>query len=374
MLILAEVDQKYRALCLQKNTYDFDTVARGVLRIFERSPTIILDLKKRYRFIQVDEFQDTSRLQWEILSYLVGGGPDPEQPLDNDRLFIVGDPQQSIYGFRQADVAVFSEVIQKITKGNKTNQLHQVQTLHERHSMEIASLEVRAGDVKLSENFRTLAISPLGLFNHLFNYVFDPDTHSIDSSKSYEVKFQELIPGLDNESKGEVVYIDYQVNATDEESDGISMGQVRMIVEELIRFKGAPRSKLGEDNLPKVFSWKDSRWFNRKAFDQAHAFYEKYGPITIVLGRFMPFIRTFAPFVAGVAHMRYPIFAFYNIFGGILWVCSLTALGYWIGEHPWVKANFSLVALAMIIIPGLPALWIFSKEVFKKIQARRGLH
>jgi membrane-associated protein len=123
----------------------------------------------------------------------------------------------------------------------------------------------------------------------------------------------------------------------------------------------------------KVFSWEDSRWFNRKAFDQAHAFYEKYGPITIVLGRFMPFIRTFAPFVAGVAHMRYPIFAFYNVFGGILWVCSLTALGYWIGEHPWVKANFSLVALAMIIIPGLPALWIFSKEVFKKFQARRRL-
>ena len=123
----------------------------------------------------------------------------------------------------------------------------------------------------------------------------------------------------------------------------------------------------------KVFSWENSRWFNRKAFDQAHAFYEKYGPITIVLGRFMPFIRTFAPFVAGVAHMRYPIFAFYNIVGGILWVCSLTALGYWIGEHPWVKANFSLVALAMIIIPGLPALWIFSKEVFKKIQARRCL-
>lgn len=124
----------------------------------------------------------------------------------------------------------------------------------------------------------------------------------------------------------------------------------------------------------KVFSWEDSRWFNRKAFDQAHAFYEKYGPITIVLGRFMPFIRTFAPFVAGVAHMRYPIFAFYNVIGGILWVCSLTALGYWIGEHPWVKANFSLVALAMIIIPGLPALWIFSKEVFKKIQARHHVH
>jgi len=120
----------------------------------------------------------------------------------------------------------------------------------------------------------------------------------------------------------------------------------------------------------RVFSWENSRWFNRNAFDKAHAFYENYGPVTIVLGRFMPFIRTFAPFVAGVAHMRYPVFAFYNIAGGILWVCSLTSLGFFIGENPWVKSNFSLVAIAMIIIPGLPALWIFLKEVLKKLQVR----
>jgi membrane-associated protein len=120
----------------------------------------------------------------------------------------------------------------------------------------------------------------------------------------------------------------------------------------------------------RVFSWENSRWFNRNAFDKAHAFYEKYGPVTIVLGRFMPFIRTFAPFVAGVAHMRYPVFAFYNIAGGILWVCSLTGLGFLIGDNAWVKSNFSLVALAMIIIPGLPALWIFLKEVLKKLQVR----
>jgi membrane-associated protein len=68
--------------------------------------------------------------------------------------------------------------------------------------------------------------------------------------------------------------------------------------------------------------------------------------------------------------MRYPIFAFYNVAGGILWVSSLTSLGFFIGENPWVKSNFSLVALAMIIIPGLPALWIFLKEVLKKLQAR----
>lgn len=120
----------------------------------------------------------------------------------------------------------------------------------------------------------------------------------------------------------------------------------------------------------KVFSWEHSRWFNKKAFDQAHAFYEKYGPITIVVGRFLPFVRTFAPFVAGVAQMRYPVFAFYNVLGGIIWVCSLTGLGYLIGEHPWVKSNFSIVAFAMIIIPGLPALWVFLKEVYARFKKR----
>lgn len=108
---------------------------------------------------------------------------------------------------------------------------------------------------------------------------------------------------------------------------------------------------------PKVFGWEQSRFFNRAAFDRTHAFYEKHGPITIVVGRFLPFIRTFAPFVAGVAQMHYPRFAFYNIAGGILWVGSLTTLGYLFGNTEWVRANFSLVALAMIIIPGLPAVF-----------------
>ena len=117
---------------------------------------------------------------------------------------------------------------------------------------------------------------------------------------------------------------------------------------------------------PKVFGWQNSRWFNKDAFDKTHDFYEKHGPITIVIGRFLPFIRTFAPFVAGVAQMSYPKFTAFNIAGGILWVGSLTTLGYLIGDYPWVKANFSLVALAMIIIPGLPAAWIFAKALYQK--------
>lgn len=115
---------------------------------------------------------------------------------------------------------------------------------------------------------------------------------------------------------------------------------------------------------PKVFAWESSRWFNKEAFNKTHDFYEKHGPITIVVGRFMPFIRTFTPFVAGVAQMSYPRFAFYNIFGGLLWVLSLTTLGFLVGNNPWVKSNFSMVSLAMIVIPGLPALWVFLKHLF----------
>jgi len=121
---------------------------------------------------------------------------------------------------------------------------------------------------------------------------------------------------------------------------------------------------------PRGFAWENSRFFNRDAFDKTHAFYEKHGPITIVIGRFLPFIRTFAPFVAGVAHMSYPKFATYNVLGGVIWVGSLTTLGYLLGEHPWVKQNFSIVALAMIIIPGLPAVWVFIKTLLEKRQAK----
>ena len=108
---------------------------------------------------------------------------------------------------------------------------------------------------------------------------------------------------------------------------------------------------------PKVFQWEDSRFFNREAFDRTHAFYEKHGGITIIVARFMPFIRTFAPFVAGVAQMSYPRFAMFNVVGGMLWVCGLSGLGYLIGNNDWVKAHFSWVTLAMIIIPGLPAVF-----------------
>jgi membrane-associated protein len=108
---------------------------------------------------------------------------------------------------------------------------------------------------------------------------------------------------------------------------------------------------------PKVFQWENSRFFNKRAFEQAHAFYERYGGITIILARFMPFIRTFAPFVAGVAAMSRPKFTAHNVGGGLLWVCGLTLAGYLFGNLPWVQANLSKIIWALILVPGLIALF-----------------
>ena len=108
---------------------------------------------------------------------------------------------------------------------------------------------------------------------------------------------------------------------------------------------------------PKVFQWENSRWFNKAAFLQAHAFYEKYGGVTIVLARFMPFVRTFAPFVAGVAQMTRRKFTFYDVTGGTLWVGSVTLAGYLFGNIPWVKAHLDKIIWSAVILPGLLVLW-----------------
>ena len=108
---------------------------------------------------------------------------------------------------------------------------------------------------------------------------------------------------------------------------------------------------------PKVFAWEDSKFFNKKAFNQAHDFYEKYGGVTIVAARFMPFVRTFAPFVAGVAQMSRPKFTFYDITGGALWVVGIITIGYFFGNIPFVKMNLDKVIWAMIFIPGLFIMW-----------------
>mgnify|MGYP000700457115 CR=1 FL=1 len=104
---------------------------------------------------------------------------------------------------------------------------------------------------------------------------------------------------------------------------------------------------------PKVFQWEQSRFFNKAAFDKAHAFYETYGGVTIIIARFMPFIRTFAPFVGGVAAMSRAKFTAYNVVGALIWVLGICTAGYFLGSLPWVKANLEKIIWALIIVPGL---------------------
>jgi membrane-associated protein len=108
---------------------------------------------------------------------------------------------------------------------------------------------------------------------------------------------------------------------------------------------------------PKAWQWEQSRFFNKAAFEQAHAFYEKYGGITIILARFMPFIRTFAPFVAGVSAMSRAKFTFYNVVGALIWVIGLTLAGYWFGNLPWVQQHLDKIIWALIVVPGLIAIY-----------------
>ena len=119
---------------------------------------------------------------------------------------------------------------------------------------------------------------------------------------------------------------------------------------------------------PKVFQWEQSRFFNKAAFEQAHAFYEKYGGITVILARFMPFVRTFAPFVAGVAEMRRASFTFYNVIGALIWVVGLTTVGYLFGNLPFVKEHLDKIIWAAILIPGLLVLWGGWRARFKQAE------
>ncbi|MCH4249172.1 DedA family protein [Acinetobacter populi] len=117
---------------------------------------------------------------------------------------------------------------------------------------------------------------------------------------------------------------------------------------------------------PRVFEI-ESRWINKEYLYKTQAFFAKHGGKTIIFARFIPFARTFAPFVAGVSHMHYRYFLSYNIIGALCWVCSFILLGYLFGNIPAIKDNFTYVIFAIILISVLPALIAFVRErLFKK--------
>lgn len=105
---------------------------------------------------------------------------------------------------------------------------------------------------------------------------------------------------------------------------------------------------------PRVFHYQDSRWLNRKHLERAHAFYERHGGKTIVIARFVPIIRTYAPFVAGIGAMSYARFVAYNVGGAVLWVASLAYAGYFFGNLPVIKNNLTLVIIGIIILSIMP--------------------
>lgn len=112
--------------------------------------------------------------------------------------------------------------------------------------------------------------------------------------------------------------------------------------------------QIGRALGPKVFHWENSRFFNRAALEKTHAFYEQHGGKTLVISRFLPLFRTFAPFVAGIGAMSYPKFFLFNLIGAAAWVVSLCFAGYWMGNMPWVKANLSLLIVGIIAVSLLP--------------------
>jgi membrane-associated protein len=113
---------------------------------------------------------------------------------------------------------------------------------------------------------------------------------------------------------------------------------------------------------PRAFDRPDSRWFKQEHLRRTQAFYDRYGGVTIIIGRFVPIIRTFAPFLAGVAGMTYRRFLSYNVIGAVAWIASLVYAGYLFGNIPWVKQNLTLIVVAIVVVSLIPAASTFVSE------------
>jgi ATP-dependent helicase/nuclease subunit A len=263
VLLLQLVHDEYLRLCHDMNRWDFTTLARRARDLLRRSEPVRERLKQRCRYLMVDEFQDTNPLQWEIISWVAGNGPD--SPLDRDRLFVVGDPQQSIFRFRQADVSVFQQVQERIRSSNAAHGHAEVPTAYDRHERRtVSTADQRLGLVSLTANFRSLSPLPLCVLDRVFRYSFDPIAHKLDlENNRFEVQYQPLAAGLPSwpDVNGEVRYIipeEEEEAGADEEGGAESLGpaQVRATVEQLRTLHGQPRY-LPRANAPEPLRWQD---------------------------------------------------------------------------------------------------------------------
>ena len=117
---------------------------------------------------------------------------------------------------------------------------------------------------------------------------------------------------------------------------------------------------------PALFDKEDSRLFKKRYVSESHAFFERHGPKTIILARFVPIVRTFTPVLAGVSQMRYPVFLAFDIVGGLLWGAGVTLLGYFLGNVPFVKAHLELLILLIVFLSVLPGLIAVGRNVFQR--------
>ncbi|MBV1779882.1 VTT domain-containing protein [Paeniglutamicibacter sp. ABSL32-1] len=111
---------------------------------------------------------------------------------------------------------------------------------------------------------------------------------------------------------------------------------------------------IGRKAGPPIFNKPDSRFFRQEYVEKAHAFFERFGGRAVVLARFVPIVRTFVPVIAGVAHMQYRVFVFYNLLGALLWGVGVTLLGFWLGQYEWVGNNIDLIFIAIVLLSVIP--------------------
>ncbi len=257
--LLGPVRAEYDRLCREANRYDFLTIVRRTRDLLRRRPEVGAALRARYRYVLVDEFQDTNYLRWEVIAHLAGTGPDGG--LDTDRLFIVGDPQQSIFRFLHADVGVFAHVTALVRDANRRHGTAGLPTDYDDFGAGTPSTEEqRSGLMPLAENYRTLPRT-LGVMERVFRHVFDPAAHGIDPAHNhFEVAYQPLVAGRQPPAPGvvgEVCYVipeDADADETDDE--GPTRPQVEAVVAELAALHGTPCYR-GEDGGPGPLRWSD---------------------------------------------------------------------------------------------------------------------
>ena len=267
--LLGPVHAEYQALCREANRYDFSTIARRTRHLLQASPKVCAKLRRRYRYVMVDEFQDTNPLQWDILSFIVGDGRTGL--LDRDRLCIVGDPQQSIFRFRQADVRVFQQVHERIVTSNRQHGLTAVPMTYDAMPEARPSTgQEREGFVVLAENYRTISPVPLMLMDKVFRYTFDPIVHDLHPDiDTFEIQYQHLEAGLTGKACGEVRYLfadaddselaDAAFPAGGEETpaeEDLVEAQVEAVADEFVRLWGTPRL-MPPDEESATLRWRD---------------------------------------------------------------------------------------------------------------------